>query len=352
MRSALALARLLHLNQWRRAAFRRSLLVAIFGSLVVVVLLGAVDSLSQDRSEGTDRRVGVAASDLDAARSLLATSKLDILAETDASRALASGRVHLVVRIDRGVPTLVYDPTSEASLEAYGRAHAALSASSEIRRTAVDDLPRVRRYEAAKLLMLLAALLLPTAVLAFAAGLVAGRAGSPAESLLAAPLDRRWISAAIAMGAFPSTALLVGAFLGAGMLGIVFVAGTSGLAAGPLIVSWAAVTVSLTSVGCSVAALGAGLARSQGQVGAVNGLSMLALPLLSLVMLAAPTLTSGGPASWVPVTGPQLAFRDAMSSSVPGMTWVRILLVSGVVVIGSVALSGRWLGADGRGLRT
>lgn len=49
-------------------------------------------------------------------------------------------------------PSLRYDPTRETSLEAYGRAHAALAHDAQARRLVVDDLPSARRYERAQLL--------------------------------------------------------------------------------------------------------------------------------------------------------------------------------------------------------
>ncbi|MGH9085065.1 MAG: hypothetical protein ACRDYW_06395 [Acidimicrobiales bacterium] len=352
MTGIIALARLLCRDQWRREAFRRTLLISVIGSLALMALLGGIEGFGSARAEKTDRRAVTSAFDLEAARALLADGGLDVSAAEDPEAMLAARDAHLVVSFEGDAPVLTYDPTREVSLEAYGRAHAAIADGAQARRLVVDELPAARRHERAQLLALLSGMLLTSAALGFVSSLAAGRAGSPAEGLLASPMARPAIAVAVATGAAPTTALQIGAFIASGTIAVAITSGTAGLDVVGVVAASVAATAGLVAVACGIAALGTGLARSHQQGAAITSACAGVVSLASLVAIVKPDLTSAGTAAWVPVVGPQLMLRDAMYGGVAGSTLLAVVGAAIATLAVGVVVGGRLLAAEGRASRS
>lgn len=352
MTAVVSLARLLHREQWLGHRFRRGLVVSVAGSLLLMVALNAIQGAMSGRAERSTRQAVTTREDLDAVRGLLGAARLEVRAVDDPAGALEEGDADLAVAVDGDQPTVAYDPTRESSLEAYGRAHAALTPGDQPAHVALDDLPAARRYGQAQVLAMLVALLASVSIVGASASLAAGRAGSPAEAILATPMRRPAIAAAVAMGAAPTAAIRIGAAVAVGIGVVVGASGASGLDGASVVSVCLAAVLSLVATGCAAGAVGAGLARSHDHAAAISGAIAALASLLTVVVMMRPGLTSEGAAAWVPVLGPQLAIRDAMYGPVPASTALALVASAlGVVAVG-VALGGRFLAADGRGRRS
>jgi hypothetical protein len=350
MTSARGLARILFLDQWRRPVVRRTLVASVLGAVAVMLILGVAEGAA-GQAERTPRQVVARSADLDRARALLEHSQLDVTAAADPEATLAARDAHLAIAFRGDEPVLTFDPTRESSLEAYGRAHAAATADQQGDRLIVDDLPAPRRYERGQMLALLAGLLLTSSVAGSASSLVTGRAGSPAEVVLATPVRRAAIAVGVAAGAAPTTAIQIGAYLVAGTAAVVASIGGAGLDLVSVLVALGIAAVGLIALGCAIAALSAGVARSHQQAAAVTGVGAMVVSIGSFTLIAVPHLTSAGPAAWVPGLGPQLVIRDAMYGAVPWSTLLSLLGTAAVVVVIAIGVSARLLATDGRSRR-
>lgn len=352
MTAVVSLARLLHREQARHSGFRRSLVISVAGSLVLMLGLHAIQSTVSGRAEGSTQQAVTTRDDLEAVRGLLGATHLDVRAVDDPAGALEAGEADVVVTVDGDQPTVTYDPARESSLEAFGRAHAALTARAQPDHVALDDLPAARRYDLAQVLAMLVALLSSVSIVGASTSLASGRAGSPAEAILATPVRRVAIAAAVALGAAPAGALRAGATVVVGVGVIVAASGVSGLDGVSVVATCAAAVLGLVATGCAAGAVGAGLSRSHEHAAAISGAIAALVSLLTVTIVVRPGLTSAGAAGWVPVLGPQLAMRDAMYGPVPGSTMLALVGSALAVVAIGVVLGGRFLAADGRGRRS
>lgn len=352
MTAVVSLARLLHREQWRGHRFRRGLVVSVAGSLLLMLALNAIQATMSGRADRSTRHVVTTSDDLDAVHALLGAAHLEVRAVDDPGGALEDGDADVAVTVDGDEPTVTYDPTREASLEAYGRAHAALSPRDQPAHRALDDLPAARRYGQAQVLAMLIALLSSVSIVGASTSLAAGRAGSPAEAILATPMRRPAIAAAVALGAAPTAALRGGAVVAVGLGVVVAASGVSGLDGVSVVATCVAAVLSLVATGCAAGAVGAGLSRSHEHGAAISGAIATLASLLTVTVMVRPGLTSDGGAAWVPVLGPQLAIRDAMYGPVPASTALALLASALAVVVVGVVLGGRFLAADGRGRRS
>jgi hypothetical protein len=347
LRHALAVARLVRREQARSPRFRRTVAISVLGTLGVAGVLDVVTIVTRDRAERTERTVVAPADELDGLAEQLAGTHLVLELAADPAAVVAAGDADLAV-VDGA---LHYDETREASLDALIRANAALSLVPQPERVRLDRDDRAVRHQLAHLLLLFGIGIGIVVAINLAEALTPGRAGSPAEGLLLTPLRRRTIAAGLALAPIPIVAVQYVTYLALGLALIIAVGGTAGLALGSVGIVAAAGAFQLTTSAAAISVLLAATVRNRSRSSVVATAASVLLSASPIVDVIVPGLTSDGPLALVPGLGIHLAVTDAMIGSAGAGAAAAIVATGVVVLVLSIALGTRLLGADGSGTR-